>query len=163
MPEEIRNTNVFVGGSFDSCTSATGRATGSVSLRVMVSGGAVMPAWEIWTRSTEKQQFQQLRTQKSAGEEAANQAAIRALSSAEWNPATLPDTAASDSANYEDVVEGSPPWPDPQHLSATGCAALYLCLHLQTLSSIVPATGWYLCAHKLTFCTFLHTFAYVCL
>ena len=74
---------VIAGASFDSCTSATGIATGSVSLRVMLSGDAVISGGKNVDDTDRKLLFQQLLGPlKPAGEDAANQAAIKVLSSA---------------------------------------------------------------------------------
>ncbi len=131
--------------SSDRCTSATGIATGSVSLRVMVSGDAVMSGGDDINK---KSPFQQLhKPLKPAGEDTINQAAIKVLSSAEWNPATQHFLTPRHQIWPIRRMLLKAVCPDLSYSISLLCAALYL----HNLSSV------YSCDLVIFLCISLHT------
>lgn len=85
----IEDKHVFICASFEICTSAVGMETGSDSLRVMLSGDAVMSAEkkEKEKRMTLMKWLYHILTAtkplKPAGDDTARQATITVLSNAE--------------------------------------------------------------------------------
>ncbi len=148
----------FIWASFDGFTSATEMATGSVSLRVMVSGDAVMPGRKNIWMTLIKSHSVNSDSVKPAGEDAANQAAIKMLSSAERNPATQHFLAPQCGISLDQL--GGCCWSQSALTCSVSllCAALYFCLELHNVSSdyfrdlLVHIT-----AYKLPYCTLMDT------
>lgn len=123
--------------SSESCTSATGKATGSASLRVMVSGDTVMPEGEEWMTLIKSHYFNSYTSRR-------NQQARIQLIKLQLKCPLLPSEIRLRDASWHCGIRfgqlGGCCWRQSDLTCSISllCAALYFCLNLHNLSSVYP-------------------------
>lgn len=135
--------------SSESCTSATGKATGSVSLRVMVSGDTVMPEGEEWMTLIKSHYFNSYTSRR-------NQQARIQLIKLQLKCPLLPSEIRLCDASWHRGIrfgqlggccwrQSALTWPAVSLCSVLLCISAWICT-IWALST--PVTCWYFCAYR---------------